>query len=61
MCGRGSRRQVSHKNGNWTHETLEKALNVVTDDGMKIRVASRVFGIPAISIRNHLYGKTRTR
>ena len=28
---------------------------------MEIRVASRVFGIPATSIRNHLYGKTRTR
>ena len=28
---------------------------------MKIRVASRLFGIPTTSIRDHLYGKTRTK
>ena len=28
---------------------------------MKIRVAFRVFGIPATSIRDHLYSKTRIR
>ena len=28
---------------------------------MKLRVASRFFGIPTSSIRNHLYDKTRTR
>ena len=61
MRDKGFGRQVSRKNGNWTHETLQKALNVVIDEGMKIRVASRVFGIPATFIRDHLYDKTRTR
>lgn len=36
-------------------------MNAVTDDGMKLRVASRKFGIPVSSLRDHLYGKTNNR
>ena len=44
--------------GLWIDKTLEKALNAITNDGMKLRVASRTFGIPSSSLRDHLYGKT---
>lgn len=36
-------------------------MNAMTDDGMKLRVASRKFGIPISSLRDHLYGKTSSR
>jgi len=49
------------KNGNWTDEQLEKALSAITDDGLKIREAARVFNIPATSLRNHLWGTTNGR
>ena len=48
------------KIGLWTDEKLEKALNAITDDGMKVRAASRMFGIPYSSLVNHL-GKTTCR
>ena len=45
----------------WSDQDLEKAMNTVTDDGMKLRVALRTLGIPVSSLRDHLYGKTRSR
>jgi hypothetical protein len=48
-------------NGNWISKTLEQALDAITDHVMKIRTASRHFGIPATSLRNHLYGLVTTR
>jgi hypothetical protein len=48
-------------NGNWTSATLEQALDAITDHGMKVRTAARHFGIPATSLRNHLYGLVTTR
>jgi hypothetical protein len=48
-------------NGNWTSKTLEQALDAITDHGMKVRTASHHFGIPATSLRNHLYGLVTTR
>ena len=47
--------------GTWSNRDLERAMNVVTDEGMKLRVASRTFGIPVTSLRDHLYGKTTSR
>ena len=47
--------------GNWTDDVLSNAFNAITDDGMKVNAASRKFGIPASSLRDHLLGKTRSR
>jgi hypothetical protein len=65
-CGRGpvlasNRRVRLKKNGNWTDQQLEKALSAITDDGLKIGEASRVYNIPATSLRNHLWGTTNGR
>ena len=54
--------RVQHKrNGNWTDAQLEKVLSAITDDGMKIREASRLYNIPTTSLRNHLWGTTPRR
>ena len=52
---------VTCKNGNWTDESLYNAMNAVTDDGMPLREADILFGVPTTSLRDHLYGKTRGR
>ena len=31
------------------------------DWGVKLKIASRIFGVPATSLHDHLYGKTLTR
>jgi hypothetical protein len=36
-------------------------MDTITDQGMKVRVASRHFGIPQTSLRNHLYGRVISR
>ena len=36
-------------------------MNVVTDDGMLLREAAKVFGVHTTSLIDHLYGKTRER
>jgi hypothetical protein len=36
-------------------------MDTITDHGMKVRAASRHFGIPQISLRNHLYGRVISR
>ena len=38
-----------------------KAMDVVTDHGMKVKAVARAFNIPASSLRDHLYGKTTSR
>ena len=45
----------------WTDRFLENALNSITNDGMSFREASKVYGIPTTSIRDHLYGRTTSR
>lgn len=45
------------KNGNWTVESLQEAIAAI-DDGVPIRKASRAYGIPASSLRDHLTGRT---
>ena len=54
-----SERHVTHKNGSWSNESLKNAMNVVTNNGMPLREATRVFEVPTTSMTNHLYGKTR--
>ena len=49
----------AHKNGNWSTESLQAAMDAVTDNGMSLRQADRVFGVPSTSIRDHLYSTTR--
>ena len=56
-----NRRVQRKKNGNWTNAQLEQALSAITDDGLKIREASRVYNIPATLLRNHLWGTTSGR
>ena len=36
--------------GTWSNDSLHKALDVVIDDGMKVKVATQKFGIPATSL-----------
>ena len=45
----------------WIDESLASALNVTTDEGMRLREASTVFGISTSFIRDHLYGRTTSR
>ena len=54
-------RRARLKNSQWINEQLKNAMNAVTDQGMKLRAASRVFGVPATLLRDHLYGTTITR
>jgi hypothetical protein len=55
-----SKGQHHKKNGNWSTENLESALNNV-DEGMPIHLAAKLAGIPASSVRDHYIGKTRGR
>ena len=36
-------------------------MDKITDEGMKLKVAAKIFGIPSSSLRDHLYGKTTSR
>ena len=49
------------RTGNWTDTDLEQAMNSITDDALSLRQASRLYGIPTSSLRDHLFGKTRSR
>ena len=55
------RTMQTKKTRSWTDLALENALNSITDDGMSIREASKLYGIPNSSIRDHLYGRTTSR
>ena len=59
----GSRHKVgSHRrSGNWMDATLQKAMDVITNHGMKMKGVARAFDIPASSLRDHLYGKTTSK
>jgi hypothetical protein len=48
------------KNGNWSTENLETALNNI-DDGMPIQFAAKLASILASSVQDHYTGKTRGR
>ena len=52
---------ATHKNGNWSNKSLQASMNAITDDGMPLKQASRLFGVPSTSLRDHLYSKTRGR
>ena len=60
-ASQGGRNTQRKKTGTWTYLSLENALNSITDDGMSIREASKLYGIPSSSIRDHLYGRTTSR
>ena len=36
-------------------------MNVITNEGMKLRETARAFGVPVTSLRDHLYGTTTIR
>ena len=36
-------------------------MNAITNEDMRLRVTSKVFGIPNSSFKDHLYGRTTTR
>lgn len=48
------------KNGNWSDGQLQCAIMAV-DEGMSIRASAVEFHIPVTSLRDHLYGLTRSR
>ena len=45
---------------NWSDASLKQAMDAVTDRGVKLKIALRIFGVPATLLRDHLYGKTLT-
>jgi hypothetical protein len=45
------------KNGNWIHASVVSIM-VTVEGGSKIQIASRMFGVPITSLKNHLYGIT---
>ena len=49
------------KTSAWSDESLENALNAITNEGMSLKEASRVIGILSSFIRDHLYGRTLSR
>ena len=61
-CGRNNTMFMKTLKTNvWSDESLENALNAITNEGLSLREASRVFGIPTSSIQDHLYGRTTSR
>jgi hypothetical protein len=44
----------------WSNAALREAIEAV-EDGIPIRTAGRVYGIPATSLRDHLFGRTLTQ
>ena len=54
-------RTYTKKTSNWIDKSLENALNSITDGSMNFREASRVYGIPTTSIKDHLYGRMTSR
>ena len=57
-CSR-TRRNLPNETGNWTNAQLKATLNAITDDGMKVREISRIFGIPPTSLRDYLFGRVQ--
>jgi hypothetical protein len=54
------RQHIVCKNGNWTSEQLQNAIDAV-DSGMNIKKASNTYHIPYSSLRGWCYGKKRSR
>ena len=49
------------KTSSWTDLSLQQTLDKITNECMKLKVASKVFGIPSSSLRDHLYGRTTSK
>ena len=49
------------KRGAWSDESLQHALDAITDEGMRLRQASKVLGNPTSLLKDHLYSRTTTR
>jgi hypothetical protein len=61
MEGSPISKQTLKRNENWTSATLHQAMDAIRDHGIKVRTASHSFGIPATTLRNHLYGRSLSR
>ena len=46
---------------NWSDANLKQAMDAVTDQGVKLKTTSQIFGVPTTSLHDHLYGKTLTK
>ena len=53
----GENHKPYYKSGKWFDEALERAMNAVTSNGMKLKATPRALRIPATSLRDHLYKK----
>ena len=49
------------KTWNLIDATLKQTMDAITNQGMKVRVVARTFGIPTSSLRDHLYGRVMGR
>ena len=56
--GGGKKVPQHRQSGTLIDEALQKAMDAVTDHSMKVKTATRAFGIPGSSLRDHLYEKT---
>ena len=61
MEGSPISKQTLKRNENWTSAILHQAMDAIRDHGLKVRIASHSFGIPATTLRNHLYGRSFSR
>ena len=53
--------RTRQKTTSWIDQTLQQALDKIIDEGMKLKVAAKVFGIPNSSVKDHLYRRTTSR
>jgi hypothetical protein len=61
LAGGSGQKRSKRRIGQWSDEALEKAINAITDDRMKLNVTSKMFEIPTSSLRDDLYTKTTSR
>ena len=61
ICSPHVNTRTRQKTRSWTNQTLQQAMDKITDEGMKLKMAAKVFGIPNSSLRDHMYGRTTSR
>ena len=58
--GRGVKKNIKKKRGQWSSEALREAFYAL-DGGYKMKEVSNNFGIPRSTLREHYFGKRKSR
>ena len=58
MACKGSSKHSASKQ-EWSHEDLDKALSLVTEENVSIRTAALSYGIPKSTLHDHCSGKVK--